>query len=288
MAKKKQPQAETPWYEGENRDALFYLLIAIFFVELIVGGVAFFYGIIHAAPETPGGPPVARFPWLVWALSAVLCPVALLLVVHLAGSFLAHGLRDGKTPPGSGQDEEKLPESMRRFYAAVRNAPTLVVLLGILLAGAALFFVDGAWKGLLQAFSALVPYLPWICVCGGGLLAVCFLAHAFFVYRQRKMEQEYAWRREVLEKTGIVLMDMRSRALPQNEEEAQRLLSREAIGHAVLDVTQALPESGAHDAGGPEATGPSETGETGETDTDAASAPDGAHENGSGIGRVEK
>lgn len=45
----------TPWYAGKNSDALFYLLIAIFFVELIIGGVAFFYGIIHSVPETPGG-----------------------------------------------------------------------------------------------------------------------------------------------------------------------------------------------------------------------------------------
>ncbi len=31
-----------PWYAGEHQDALYYLLIAIFFIELIVGGVAFF------------------------------------------------------------------------------------------------------------------------------------------------------------------------------------------------------------------------------------------------------
>ena len=72
-----------PWYAGEHKDMLFYLLIAVLFVEMIVGGVSFFYGLMHAAPETPGGPPVARFPWLVWALASVLAPVALLLVVLL-------------------------------------------------------------------------------------------------------------------------------------------------------------------------------------------------------------
>ena len=46
-----------PWYAGQYKDALLYLMIAIFFVELVVGGVAFFYGVMHAAPEVPGGPP---------------------------------------------------------------------------------------------------------------------------------------------------------------------------------------------------------------------------------------
>ncbi len=37
------------------------------------------------------------------------------------------------------------------------------------------------------------------------------------VYRQRKMEQEYAWRREVLDKTGIVLLDRKSLAISGND-----------------------------------------------------------------------
>ena len=48
-----------PWYAGKHKDTLFYLLIAVLFVEMIVGGVSFFYGLVHAAPEAPGGPPGA-------------------------------------------------------------------------------------------------------------------------------------------------------------------------------------------------------------------------------------
>lgn len=211
-----------PWYAGEHKDALFYLLIAVFFLELVVGGVAFFYGIMHAAPETAGGPPVARFPWLAWCLAAVLTPVGLLLIVHLAGTWLSRTLtreeaRDGEAAPGeagSGPGEDKLPEGLRRFYAMVRNAPTLVVLLGILLLGAVLFFAEGALSALGRAGAALIPYIPWLAGSLAALLAVCFLGHAWFVYRQRRMEQEYAYRREVLERTGMVLMDKSCVALP--------------------------------------------------------------------------
>lgn len=206
---------DKPWYADKNQDSLYYLLIAVFFIELIVGGVAFFYGIIHAEPESPGGPPMARFPWLIWALASVLAPVALLLIVHLTGSLLSSTLKrdQEKLDPKS---SEELPEGMRRFYAAIRHAPTVVILIAILLLGAVLFFVDGAFALLSRLFENLVPYIPWLAASIAALLAVCFITHAIMVYRQRRMENEYAWRREVLEKTGLVITDSNSRTIPLN------------------------------------------------------------------------
>lgn len=234
---------QKPWYAGEHQDALFYLLIAIFFIELIVGGVSFFYGIIHAEPEVPGGPPLARFPWLAWSLAAIVSPVALLLIVHLAGSWLQGALtRDEDNNAAKGADDKHLPESMKRFYASVRHAPTVVLLVGILACGAALFFVEGALGTIMEIGRALVPYIPWLAGSAAALLAICFLVHALMVYRQRKMENEYAWRREVLEKTGLVLVDKSSVALPQNSGQ-QALIAPEDVKqiNTVLDVTGALP-----------------------------------------------
>lgn len=235
-------KASVPWYAGKNQDALFYLLIAIFFIELIVGGVAFFYGIIHASPDTPGGPPVARFPWLVWALTAVLAPVALILIVHLAGSWLSAALTREEKQKESSADAGQLPEGMRRFYASVRHAPTVVLLLGILLLGAALFFMDGAMTMLMRLCHALVPHIPWLAGSLAALLGTCFIAHCIMVYRQRKMENEYAWRREVLEKTGLVLADRSTVQLPQGDSANNILPPGQSIpippAQAVLDVTE--------------------------------------------------
>lgn len=205
---------QSPWYAGKNQDTIFYLLIAVFFIEMIVGGISFFYGIIHAQPEMPGGPPVARFPWLYWALSAILAPVGLLLLVHLTGSILSSTLKRDGEGAGAGLDKgDELPEGMRRFYASVRHAPTIVILLAILLLGAALFFMDGAFAVIARLFENLVPYIPWLVGSLAALLAVCFITHAIMVYRQRKLENEYAWRREVLEKTGLVITDKGSQPL---------------------------------------------------------------------------
>lgn len=228
------------WYAGPYKDALIYLMVAIFFVELVVGGVSFFYGVMHAAPEVPGGPPLARFPWLGWAIAAVLAPVGLLLIVHISGTWVSRYLgREDATSAdraaGFAADDEQVPERLRRFYAIIRNAPTVVLLLGILLLGAGLFFVDGAFSALARLGGALTPYVPWIAGSIAALFAVCYLVHRWFVYRHHRMMQEYEYRREVLERTGIVLVDKGCVPLPQTE--AQRL----ALGGQVVEA-KALPQ----------------------------------------------
>ena len=142
-----------PWYAGRHKDAVFYLLTAVLLIELAVGGIAFFYGVIHAVPLTPGGPPMARFPWFGWAVAAVLAPVGLLLIVHLTGLWLARALNRDRD---AGGEADALPERLRRFYVILRNTPTIVVLTGILLLGAGLFFVDGALSGLISLGGRLL------------------------------------------------------------------------------------------------------------------------------------
>ena len=240
------------WYAGPYKDALIYLMVAIFFVELVVGGVSFFYGVMHAAPEVPGGPPMARFPWLGWAVAAVLAPVGLMLIVHLSGTWVSRylGREDGQRAEAQAgaqsADDEQVPERLRRFYAIIRNAPTVVLLLGIMLLGAGLFFVDGAFSALVRMGGALTDYIPWIAGSLAAMIAVCYLVHRWFMYRHHRMQQEYEYRREVLERTGIVLVDKGCIPLPQNE------MQRLALGGQVVEA-KALPpvldaETGSTDA----------------------------------------
>lgn len=238
-ADKGRRQDRAAWYAGPYKDALIYLMVAIFFVEMIVGGISFFYGVMHAAPDVPGGPPLARFPWFGWAVAAVLAPVGLMLIVHLSGTWVSRylGREDniqGRQGSGQTADDEQVPERLRRFYAIIRNAPTVVLLLGIMLLGAGLFFVDGAFSALMRLGGALTEYIPWIAGSLAALIAVCYLVHRWFVYRHHRMQQEYEYRREVLERTGIVLVDKGCIPLLQNE--VQRL----ALGGHVVEA-QALP-----------------------------------------------
>ena len=250
-AGKSRSAGRVAWYAGPYKDALIYLMVAIFFVELVVGGVSFFYGVMHSAPEVPGGPPLARFPWLGWAVAAVLAPVGLMLIVHLSGTYVSRYLgredaqqADAQGGAGHGADDDQVPERLRRFYAIIRNAPTVALLLGIMLLGAGLFFVDGAFSAIVRLGGALTDYIPWIAGSLAALIAICYLVHRWFVYRHHRMQQEYEYRREVLERTGIVLVDKGCIPLPQNE------MQRLALGGQVVEAKALPPVLDARNASG--------------------------------------
>lgn len=201
------------WAESRHKDIIIYLLVAIFLLELAVGGASAIYGIMHAEPVEPGGPPLPRFPWLGWGLAALLLPVGLLLILHLSGLLVARTLERpaGGEPPTEGQSAGQaaatsLPPHVERFYSIVRHAPTVVILLSLLFFGGLLLFVDGLVDTLGRLGGALLIYLPWIV---GGLvifLTVCYVTRQFFLYRHHQMEREYAFRQAVLERTGIILL----------------------------------------------------------------------------------
>jgi hypothetical protein len=167
----------------------------------------------------------------------------LLLIVHLTGRWISHVVnRDEATV-----DKDAVPQRLQRFYAIIRNAPTVVVLVGILLLGAGIIFVDGALSALTQLGGKLMEYTPWIAGSTAAFLAVCYVAHRWFVFSQRRMEQEYAYRHEVLQRTGIVLVDQGCVPLAQNSQNPDgtlRIAQAETMKALpqVLDVV-AEPES---------------------------------------------
>ena len=147
-------------------------------------------------------------------------PVALLLIVHLSGLWVSNTL-ERERQPGKPGSERMVPKRLRYFYACVQHAPTVVILLGILLLAAALVFVDGMFSAVVAFGAALRPYIPWIAGSIAALLAACYLGRLLLIYRHRRMEQEYAYRREVLEKTGIVLVSKGSIPLNRGIEPLQ-------------------------------------------------------------------
>ncbi len=197
----------------QHKELLFYLSVAIFFLELIVGGVAFFYGIIHATPGVDGGPPQFQFPWLAYGIGAVVAPTALLFIVHLAGVGLFKSMHK-KSAEEEAAWQENLPVRLRKVYIIIKGAPALVLFLSVMLVGVALFYMDGAIGVLLHMGQMLAPYWPWII--GGGLAALCiiYLGKAYFTYRTRRMEHEYAYRLEIFERTGHIIVDKGSMPLP--------------------------------------------------------------------------
>ena len=135
-------------------------------------------------------------------------------------------------------------------YVFVCSTGIAMAYLGILLLAAALVFVDGMFSAVLAFGAALKPYIPWIAGSIAALLAACYLGRLLLIYRHRRMEQEYAYRREVLEKTGIVLVSKGSIPLNRGIEPLQAV---EGGGYALPPGPAYTPEEAAADAAALEA-----------------------------------
>lgn len=265
-ARGKADDARAFWYDKQHRDLLFYLSIAIFFLELIVGAVAFFYGVIHAEMGADGVPRF-RFPWLAYGVAAVAAPAGLLLIVHLAGAGLFRSMRGGE---GDEPWREDLPDRLRKVYAIIQGAPTVVLLLGILLLGAALFYFDGAMTALFRLGASAERYLPWIIGGVAGAWCVGYVARVWLNYRTRRLEAEFEFRREVLERTGVIIVDRGSMRLPPADaapDPARALESGQGNGALppgqvppgqgpVLDVTPSEPEGSGEEGADPDGAPP--------------------------------
>ncbi|MBQ7738781.1 MAG: DUF2909 domain-containing protein [Desulfovibrionaceae bacterium] len=196
---KDQKEEEQKWYEGPNKEVVIYYLIAVFFLEIIIGAAAFFYGVANAEPLVPGGPRMAKFPWVGWLIAASLAPVGLLLLFHLSGWFFT---RSTKVLAGGtlGSNGEPIPKNVEQFYSVVSNAPVVVVLLGLLALGGCLYFLD-------TALGTLRPYIPWILGSATLFLVIAYVTRLFFLAKHRRMEREYEYRMRIFEKTGMIITD---------------------------------------------------------------------------------
>lgn len=224
-----------------KKDAMWYMFIAVVLLELAVAVVAMLCGIMRAEPAVPGGTPVVQFPWLGWIVGAVVAPVALFLLLQLSSLVLSKALDGPVEAAPDAPDANLVPQRVRRFYACVRHAPVVVLLVCLLLLGAAMIFLGDFWEAVRLAGGALTPYVPWFVGGAAAFLAVGYLGRLFFVFRHRQMEQEYAFRREVLEKTGIVLVSKNSVPLAPS---GQGLEALPGGGYQLTD-SPALPPAAA-------------------------------------------
>lgn len=196
--------------EKQRGELWLYIAVSIVAVELLILVGAVCYAFIRGGRE-PGQAFVFAFPWVPYAVVAVLVPVLILLLVHLADVGLF------RSPGGAASEAEwqkLLPGRMQRLYRIVKGAPAVVVLLGLVLLGVAVLTLDGAIDALARFGSVLLPYVPHIVGGVAGFGVALVLAIVWLHYRTRRLIAEYDFRREVLEKTGVIIVDKGSAALP--------------------------------------------------------------------------
>jgi hypothetical protein len=229
--------------EKQRRELWLYITASIATVELLALVGALLYGFMS---KGAGG--VERefaFPWLHWAATALLIPAVMLLLAHFADVGL-FGARSG----GDADQEwlRHLPERIQRLYRIAKSAPAAIILLGIVALAAAMMTVDGALGLVLGFAAALRPHIPHIVIAAAALLAVVVIAVAWLNFRTRKLAAEYQFRREVLDKTGVIIVDKESSALTSG---------------AFVDVPHVLVSG--EEAGAPRAALPAANGESRDT-----------------------
>lgn len=188
--------------EKEQKTLFLYLVVGIVLMELAVTVGAILFSITNAQKSSTGIPEF-HFPWIGYLVSVILVPVLVMLLVNLVSLGFS---RPSSGIPG-GDTEEAIPQRMRTFYALIRGAPTIILFAAFVLMGAAIYYFDGVIAFLLKLGDAFEVVAVWVV---GGFTAawICsYIVRMWLQYKSRQMEAEYAFRQEVLRRTGMVILD---------------------------------------------------------------------------------
>ncbi len=185
------------------------VIVLVFVADFFISIAAVCYGIIITPPSAPGVIPTLAFPWIGW-LAGLLAATAVILGF---AQYMA-----GKHSPDGDDAAEKawaahLPERAARMYRIIRDAPLFMVCFACIALGATLLVIDGAFALVSGIVLALVPYAPYFI---GGITAFAIAIAAlmaYFRHANNRLAAEYAFRREVMEKTGVILLDDKGRAI---------------------------------------------------------------------------
>ena len=192
--------------DREKKNLMTFLSIGIILVEFAVTIAAVCYGIIKST-KLPDGTIEFQFPWIPYGVAVIVAPVAIMLVVNIIGLGFT---RIFKGDPAMDEEQMRyMPERLRRLIALSRGLPSIILLGGMILVGAALYYLDAVIQAILRIGDHVEVIAPWVMA---GLVAawcVSYLVRMWFMYKTRRMHEEFAFRREVLERTGIVIVDNR-------------------------------------------------------------------------------
>lgn len=199
-------------FSEKERKALFLnVIVGIVLLEFAVTVGAVVYCITNAE-KTASGMLRFNFPWLGYLITATLTPVLVMLILHMVSLGFSRAMgRDGDM---SDVGSEAVGGRAASFFALVRGAPTIILFAGFVLMGAAVYYLDGVMALLLKLGDSFQTVAVWLVGALGVAFCVNAVARAVLTYKTRQLEAEYAFRREVFERTGTILMSSRQVALP--------------------------------------------------------------------------
>lgn len=190
--------------DKERKSLLTYIALGIIIVECVVTVVAILHGVTNLQP-TADGHMAYSFPWKAYLVAVLLAPIAVMFIIQIIGmgfNRFIHG-----DPVMSEVDTEHVPEKMRSWIHLINGMPTTILMGGFLFVGMLLYNMDVIINFVLMLGQAAAELAIWISV---GLVVawiISYVSKMYFMYRTRRVAEEYQFRREVLERTGIAIID---------------------------------------------------------------------------------
>lgn len=217
--------------DKEKKSFLVSLSIGLILVELCVTVVAILYGVTNVERLEQGGINYI-FPWVGYIISLFVAPIAVMFLAQMVG-FCFSRLMGGE--PDESTLHEHLPARLRRLLMMFKGLPTLILLGGMLFLGAVLFKLDAIMIALagLGELAIKVALGVGIAVCVVWL--VSYFVRMYFMYKTNTMQEEFAFRREVLERTGIAIIDKQT-ALTSDGQLVQTQKSLAASSISTVDT----------------------------------------------------
>lgn len=200
--------------EKEKKTLLSHLAVGICIVELFVTIVAIVHGVTNMHPA-PDGTMSYNFPWKEYLLSIFLAPIGIMFLVQLVGMGLSHIMMGDQDL--NDMASEAAPERLKKWVNLIQGLPTMIILAGMLLLGALVYHLDVIMNSIVQLGQSFLQLAIWI---GVGLFAVwliSYLARMWLMYKTHRLQEEFAFRREVLEKTGIAIVDKKTVITPDGK-----------------------------------------------------------------------
>uniref|UniRef100_B8DJM5 Uncharacterized protein n=1 Tax=Nitratidesulfovibrio vulgaris (strain DSM 19637 / Miyazaki F) TaxID=883 RepID=B8DJM5_NITV9 len=217
--------------DQERKYVLAYIVIGIVLVEFLVAIVAIWQGVANVQ-SMPDGTVRFRFPWGGYLVSVAAAPVVVLLVLQVIALGYTRLIKGD--PVLTEAQLRQLPPWLQKMLAAVNGVPTFLLLLGVTLLATVIYYFDKVLGFVIRLGESTEHLVLWV---GGGVLAawcVGYLGRMLFAYKVRRMQEEYAYRREVLERTGMIIVDQRS-TLAQLPAQGDGMMPRALPG--TIDVS---------------------------------------------------
>lgn len=224
-----------PFSEKEKKAMFLNVIVGIVLLELAVTVGAIVYSITNA-DRSAAGMLRFNFPWLGYLVSITMVPVLVMLILHLVSLGFSRTM--GQEASAAAELEGTRAGT---FFAMVRGAPTVILFAGFVLMGAAVYYLDGVMALLLKLGDSFQTVAIWLVAALGVAFCVNAVARAVLAYKTRKLEAEYAFRREIFERTGTILMSSEQVALQPGATgpvSGQREITVQPV---VLEITEATP-----------------------------------------------